>query len=230
MGPGIKRCKWKWHHYYCEWFISKKFFFLSSSSCWFCWSVGLQRKECFWQKIQGDSPELEAKTATWPLWAPLPLNQQGNMGITTLARRTDPDYQREIGKAESLCCPLETITTLLIGYACMLSYLPLARDHRETPNRGITTLRADPWSGQKHALLQTSPLSCHPLVEQVCSLTHLHSAFLPSPYITSSPALSPRYCNYLQWWSKREMMSQVWTWFSKENPWPFSMYLCIWVM
>ena len=121
MGPGIKRCKWKWHHYYCEWFISKKFFFLSSSSCWFCWSVGLQRKECFWQKIQGDSPELEAKTATWPLWAPLPLNQQGNMGITTLARRTDPDYQREIGKAESLCCPLETITTLLIGYACMLS-------------------------------------------------------------------------------------------------------------
>ena len=112
----------------------------------------------------------------------------------------------------------------------LLSYLPLARDHRETPNRGITTLHADPWSGQKHALLQTSPLSCHPLVEQVCSLTHLHSAFLPSPYITSSPALSPRYCNYLQWWSKREMMSQVWTWFSKENPWPFSMYLCIWVM
>ena len=67
--------------------------------------------------------DLETETATWPLWAPLPLNQQGNMGITTLARRTDPDYQREIGlllyitgKEEHVCNTGDALEYLLVWY------------------------------------------------------------------------------------------------------------------
>ena len=64
-----------------------------------CWSRGLcsKRRNAPTRRHNNYSIELQLKTAIWPFWAPLPLNQQRKKGVTVLARVISSDYQEEIG-------------------------------------------------------------------------------------------------------------------------------------
>ena len=73
--------------------------FLLSVSSTFCSAEGWPRslssrgRNASTRRHQKDSTEQIVKSATQPLWAPFPLNQQAKKGVSVLARVTALDYQ-----------------------------------------------------------------------------------------------------------------------------------------
>lgn len=69
-----------------------------------CWprNFSSEGRNAYARRRNNDSTELEVKTATQPLWAPVPLNQQAKKGVPVLYGIVDHDYQGEMGTIQKI--------------------------------------------------------------------------------------------------------------------------------